>query len=172
MYQDVQIVDYLEIVNQKLARGGVFLTTQNQSKLNTMTIGWGGITHFWAKPIFIVPVRKSRYTYQLIDQAGEFTVSVPIENNLSQQLRFCGTNSGRDIDKFAAAGLTTLPGKLIQSPIIAQCELHFECKTVYKQEMDPQHLDASINERWYPDYHTLYFGEIIACYRISVESSR
>lgn len=117
MYQDVQIVDYLEIVNQKLARGGVFLTTQNQSKLNTMTIGWGGITHFWAKPIFIVPVRKSRYTYQLIDQAGEFTVSVPIENNLSQQLRFCGTNSGRDIDKFAAAGLTTLPGKLIQTPL-------------------------------------------------------
>ena len=40
MYQDVQITDYLEIVYQKLAKGGVFLTAQNQSSLNTMTIGW------------------------------------------------------------------------------------------------------------------------------------
>ena len=27
-----------------------------------MIIGWGGITFFWGKPIFIVPVRQSRYT--------------------------------------------------------------------------------------------------------------
>ncbi|HHT37715.1 MAG: flavin reductase family protein [Candidatus Wallacebacter cryptica] len=166
MYQDVQITDYLEIVYQKLAKGGVFLTAQNQSSLNTMTIGWGGITHFWAKPIFIVPVRRSRYTYDLIDSAGEFTVSVPLEADLSAQLRFCGTHSGRDVDKFQSAGITAVPGQVISTPVIAQCELHFECKTVYKQTMDPAFLDAAVQERWYPDYHTLYFGEIVACYRI------
>ena len=162
MYQDVQITDYLEIVYQKLAKGGVFLTAQNQSSLNTMTIGWGGITHFWAKPIFIVPVRRSRYTYDLIDSAGEFTVSVA-RSDLALNLDSAAPTPA-DVDKFQS--ITAVPGQVISTPVIAQCELHFECKTVYKQTMDPAFLDAAVQERWYPDYHTLYFGEIVACYRI------
>jgi flavin reductase (DIM6/NTAB) family NADH-FMN oxidoreductase RutF len=166
MYQDVPIGDYIEVVNQKLARGGVFLTAKDESRVNTMTIGWGGITRFWNKPIMIVPVRLSRYTHQLIEKAKEFTVSVPLEKNLLKQLSYCGTHSGRDENKYEATGLTPIAGKVIATPIIAQCELHFECRVVYQQTMDPEQLDLEVKERWYPDYHTMYFGEIVACYRI------
>lgn len=70
-----------------------------------MTIGWGGITFFWGKPIFIVPVRQSRYTFQLIDKAQEFTVSVPLEVDMRKALAYCGKNSGRDVNKYNEIGL-------------------------------------------------------------------
>ncbi len=130
-----------------------------------MTIGWGGITFFWGKPIFIVPVRQSRYTFQLIDKAQEFTVSVPLEVDMRKALAYCGKNSGRDVNKYNEIGLVTVPGKVVSTPIIEQCDLHFECKIVYKQTMDPTYLDQGVQEKWYPDYHTLYYGEILACYR-------
>lgn len=166
MLIEVKPTDYVNIVYARLSKGGVFLTA-NGSSLNTMTIGWGGITHFWAKPVFIVPVRQSRHTYPIIKAAGEFSVSVPIEANVKKELAFCGSKSGRDGDKFAACSLKTRPGKYINTPIITQCELHFECKTLYTQDMDPKDLDPQIDERWYPDYHTLFFGEIVGCYLLN-----
>jgi len=166
MYRDVPIEEYIQVVNQKLAKGGVFLTARHESKVNTMTIGWGGVTRFWNKPIMIVPVRVSRYTHQLLDKSNEFTVSVPLEKNLLRELSYCGTRSGRDENKYEATGLTPIAGRVVETPIIAQCELHFECNVVFRQTMDPEQLDPEIKERWYPDYHTMYYGEILACYRI------
>jgi hypothetical protein len=34
--------------------------------------------------------------------------------------------------------------------------------------MNPVHLDKNLDKALYPqkDYHTLYFGEIVACYEI------
>lgn len=114
----------------------------------------------------IVPVRLSRHTYQLLDKSKEFTVSVPLEKNLLRELSYCGTHSGRNENKYEATGLTPIPGKAVAVPIIAQCELHLECKVVYQQTIDPDYLNPEIKERWYPDYHTMYYGEIVACYRI------
>ena len=166
MYKDVQITDYIDIVHQRLSKGGVFLTAKSNSETNTMTIGWGGITYFWNKPIFIVPVRASRHTYKFIDNADEFTVSVPIDVDLKKALLFCGSRSGRDVNKYEESGLITFPGRVIETPIIKQCELHYECKIVYRQPMDPSLLCQDIEERFYPDYHTMYYGEIVSNYLI------
>lgn len=165
MHTDVQILDYMAKVHEKLARGGVFLTVKSDTAVNTMTIGWGGITNFWAKPTFIVPVRKSRHTYNIIEKVQEFTVSVPIEVDLRRELAYCGRNSGRDVNKFETTRLRTVPGKVVTTPVIEQCDLHFECRIVYKHAMDPAYLDQAIQDKWYPDYHTLYYGEILAAYR-------
>jgi len=165
MINDALIIESLPLVYQRLAKGGVFLTVKNGADVNTMTIGWGGITIFWGKPVFIVPVRESRYTFNIINSAKEFTVSVPVNVNLAKELAYCGTRSGRDGNKFTATGLTLTPGHIIDTPVITQCELHFECKIVYHQTMDPEYLDSQIKDRFYPDYHTMYYGEIVACYR-------
>ncbi|MBZ4645705.1 MAG: hypothetical protein PWP27_466 [Clostridiales bacterium] len=164
MFKDVPYDQYMTEVTQKLSSGGVFLTVKGE-KLNTMTIGWGLIGHMWGKPIFIVPVRKSRFTYGLIEKSSEFTVSIPFDG-LKKELALCGSRSGRDMDKFKEFGLTPVDGKVINTPVIEQCNLHYECKIVYKQEMQPDYLDLEYDEKWYgnKDYHTLYFGEIVACY--------
>ena len=39
-----------------------------------------------------------------------------------------GNSSGRDIDKFAAFGLTKLPAARVGPPLIAECFANLECK--------------------------------------------
>lgn len=156
---------YLNEVTHRLTNGGIFLTTKDE-KINTMIIGWGGITYYWNKPIFLVPVRASRYTHPALDSTEYFTVSIPMNSDLKKEISFCGTKSGRDFDKLKECGLTPVPGKFVPVPIIGECSLHYECKVVYKQPIDPSLLNDNINERHYKDsdYHTMFYGEIAACY--------
>ena len=163
MLRDIPYNQFILEVNQKLTSGGIFLNTIGE-KTNTMVIGWGGITVFWGKPVFIVPVRKSRYSHRQLDESGEFTISVPLDDSLKDALAFCGSKSGRDYDKFEECNITAVPTKILNTPIIEECTLHYECKVVYKQDLIPENLNKGINEKWYPDYHTLFFGEILACY--------
>jgi hypothetical protein len=54
----------------------------------------------------------------------------------------------------------------LRSPVIKTRGRHYECKIIYKSAMDPAHLEKDYDSSLYPkkDYHTLYFGEIQACY--------
>ena len=40
-----------------------------------LTIGWGSAGFFWVRPVLTAVVRFSRYTRELIEQSGVFTVS-------------------------------------------------------------------------------------------------
>ena len=68
--------------------------------------------------------------------------------------------------KFAAADLKKLPGIKIATPVIGGAGLHYECKVVFKQPMNPALLDPSLNTACYPsgDHHTIYYGLIEACW--------
>ncbi len=165
MAKDVKYNEYLKELTEQLPKGA-FLTVKSGDKLNTMTIGWGTVGVIWGKPMFVVLVRYSRYTHQLLETAEEFTVSIPVHKDLKKELAFCGTKSGRDYDKFKELNLTAEPGKVVQTPIVGECDLHYECKIVYRQTMEPALLDKNIKETSYAqnDYHVIYYGEILACY--------
>jgi flavin reductase (DIM6/NTAB) family NADH-FMN oxidoreductase RutF len=143
---------------------GAFLTVRADDRLNTMTIGWATIGFCWRKPVFMVAVRDSRHTFTIIEDAMDYTVSVPT-GDMQEEIMYCGTKSGRDGNKFGACGLKTVPGQKVLSPVIAVPGLHFECRIIFKSVMDPAYLRADV-VTLYPekDYHTLYFGEIVACY--------
>lgn len=164
MSKEVAYNQYADKITDILSKGA-FLTTNVDGKVNTMTIAWGSIGFMWGKPVFMAMIRPSRFTYECIEKTNEFTVSIPFKD-MSKALGICGSKSGRDTDKLAAANLATAPGKKISTPVIADCGLHYECKVVYKQEMVPQQLAADLQEKWYAngDYHTLYFGEILTTY--------
>lgn len=146
---------------------GAFITVKAGDKLNTMTIGWGSIGHIWQKPFIMVMVRYSRYTYELMEEAVDFSVSVPSAGELKKDLAVAGTKSGRDIDKFQECKLTAKNARLIDSPIINECDLVYECKIIYKQDMQPDNLVGEYKSKFYAndDYHVMYFGEIVACYK-------
>lgn len=146
---------------------GAFLTVKHKKRLNTMTIGWGTLGIIWAKPVFIAAVRNTRYTYSLIERESEFTVSLPALGTRRQELAFCGTNSGKDVDKFAKTGLTLRDAQQTVTPVINIPGLHFECKTLLRAPIAPELLDSSLADV-YPDkdFHTFYFGEIVAAYRL------
>jgi len=151
---------------QKMTKGGVLLTTQHEGKANTMTMGWGSLGFYWGKPVVTVPVRVSRFTHRQLAQSGVFTLSVPQGDELAQALGFCGSKSGRDMDKIQAAGLTLLPGRKVDCPVIAEGWLHLECKVASQHTLSADILSADIDSKIYggQDYHTLFMGEIVDCY--------
>src|SRR5690606_39122343 len=113
-------------------------------------------------PVFIVLVRESRYTHELLENADDFTVSIPLDDKMNKALGFCGSKSGRDYDKFKECGLNLLDGKKVNSPVIGDCQMIYECKIIYKHDMDLQLLDEVIRNKWYSSEskHTIYYGEI------------
>jgi flavin reductase (DIM6/NTAB) family NADH-FMN oxidoreductase RutF len=160
-------LDYMTIAEDAIKRikKGAFLTVKAGNALNTMTIGWAQFGWIWQKPIMMVAVRSSRHTFGIMEAAGDFTVTVP-KGGMDKAIALCGTKSGSAMDKFKAAGLETAKGMKVVSPIIKTPGYHYECKIVYKTAMDPAFLDKDYDKSLYPqkDYHTLYFGEIVACY--------
>ncbi|MEA1962006.1 MAG: flavin reductase family protein [Bacillota bacterium] len=145
---------------------GAFLTVQSDDRLNTMTIGWGSLGIAWRKPVLMVMVRYSRFTHELLENAADFTVSVPLDTAMKPALSTAGSKSGRDINKFETANLTAQPSKIVQSPVINECDLFYECKIIYQQSMDPAEMPSEIKETFYgdDDLHVMYFGEIVASY--------
>ncbi|MFW6207475.1 MAG: flavin reductase family protein [Spirochaetota bacterium] len=159
------IINSMAGTMQQMRGEGLFLTTKNE-KTNTMIIGWGGINVYFRRPIFIVPVRLSRYTHELIEASTHFTVSVPRSGELTKAIEFCGSKSGRDYDKFAECNLTPVPGRETDVPVVGECRLHYECQIIYKQHMQSDKLNPNIDAEVYPNsvYHSFYFGQIVACY--------
>lgn len=145
---------------------GVFLTTKTKDQVNTMTIAWGNIGFMWKKPIFTVMVRKSRHTHQMLKETNEFTVSFPINSDMRKELSYCGAVSGLDVDKIKDCKLDLIAGQKVETPIIGNCSLHYECKIIGRQELLKDTLAKNIEESAYAngDFHTLYYGEIVACY--------
>lgn len=162
-------IDYMEGAEKGMAqiKEGVFLTVKSPDALNTMTVGWTTIGYCWRKPIMMVAVRRSRHTFNIIEEAADFTVSIP-SSDMRNEIAFCGSKSGRDYDKFKECALTLAPSQKVSSPIIDTPGIHYECRIVYKSAMDPLFLDEKYERTIYSDkdYHTLYFGEILDCYVI------
>jgi flavin reductase (DIM6/NTAB) family NADH-FMN oxidoreductase RutF len=160
-------LNYMSIAeeNLKKIRKGAFLTVKAGDALNTMAIGWATFGFIWQKPVMMVAVRSSRYTFGIMEAAEDFTVSVPT-GDMAKEIAFCGSKSGRDLDKFKMCNLETVRGSRVVSPIIKTPGHHYECKIIYKSAMNPAYLDKNYEANLYPqkDYHTLYFGEILACY--------
>ena len=117
-------------------------------------------------------VRYTRDTYEMLENGSEFTISVPLENDLKKELAYCGTVSGRDEDKIKACHFTLLDPRIINTPVIGECELHYECKVIYKQAMEPGMVPIDVKQRFYSNhnYHVIYYGEIVDSYLIKGEN--
>jgi flavin reductase (DIM6/NTAB) family NADH-FMN oxidoreductase RutF len=161
----VDYKDYAGEIIRAYQEDRVLLVSRDKAgSLNVMAIGWGTLGIIWRKPVFMILVRPSRYTYKFIEESGEFTVNV-MPPGLKEVVMYCGTVSGRDQDKFKEKHLSPIPSSKIKVPIIQEGVLHFECKVIYKNDMVPSELEKSIIPVLYPkgDFHRLYAGEILAC---------
>ena len=173
MKRNINVWDYAGKILEETGKG-VLLTTACGDKVNSMTIGWGTLGIEWSKPIFTVFVRESRFTKQMLEENGEFTINVPLNGCDKNILSVCGTKSGRDMDKIKELGLTLEAGETISVPGIKELPLTLECKVIYKQDQDPDRVNEENTQRYYPrneqfpqgDYHTAYYGQILAAYII------
>jgi len=177
MKKNVDAFDYAGHICKAMKKG-ILLTTKAGEQVNTMTIGWGKIGIEWNKPVFIAYVRETRFTKEMLERNGEFTVNIPYGEFDSSILGYCGKRSGRDTDKIRDLGLSLVDSELVAVPGIRQLPLTLECRVIYKQKQNLTVLSKEINERFYPkldesgfqDYHIAYYGEIVNAYLIQAEN--
>jgi len=131
--REVDFADVIEALYRQTnfqAEGhGVLLTSIGRDgRANVMTVGWGLYGWFYQDhPVAVVAVRPACHTFKLLDEVGEFVLCVPTEQ-IADAVAFCGTESGRDHDKFREAALTPVRSLRVRPVSIAECPIHVECR--------------------------------------------
>ena len=174
--KEIDVIEYLPTIMGELKKG-VLLNTKSGNKINTMTISWGQTGIEWGKMLFTVYVRHGRFTHKQIEDSKEFTVSIPLDRkSTAKAIAYCGSKTGKDINKFADTGLTALDGISVNSPAIKELPITLECKVIYHQEQTAENIPQDIIKSCYPqdipsenpmanrDFHTVYYGEIVNAY--------
>ncbi len=119
-------------------------TYDKNAKANVMTASWGGICCS-QPPCVAVSLRKATYTYSNIVARKAFTISIPSEKQVKEADYF-GMVSGRDVDKFAATGLTAARSDLVDAPYVKEFPLIIECRLAHTIELG---------------LHTQFVGEVL-----------
>ena len=150
------------MVLNAIKMGGVFISCGNGKKINIMDSDWGTLGRMWNRDVFILPVRKKKYSHELISKNKSFVVNIPTHDMANQLIR-CSNMSGREINKFEVLGFNPEPAMRVNSVGISECIMQLECKVVYTSEMRESKLNPTIARDMYVnrEYHTLFFGEII-----------
>ena len=177
--REINIFDYAGEIFKNLPRG-ILLTSEAEDCTNAMTIGWGTVGIEWGVPIFTAYVRKSRFTYELIERTGEFTVCIPYgdkyEKELNKIIGLCGSKSGRDLDKLAKVGAHIVYADEVRPPAIKELPLTIECRVVFQNDQPVKNISDKFakfypekvaeNGEKYFDEHVAYYGEILKSYII------
>jgi flavin reductase (DIM6/NTAB) family NADH-FMN oxidoreductase RutF len=106
----------------------VLLTTARRGRSNVMTMSWHTMIDF-EPPIVGCIVSNRNYSFAALRSTRECVINIPTVE-LAKQVIGCGNTSGRELDKFAAFGLTRLPAARVAAPLIAECYANLECGVV------------------------------------------
>lgn len=110
----------------------------DKENANIITIAWTGIVNS-EPPLVYVSVRPTRYSYEIIKRTGEFCINLPDEK-LVWAADYCGTKSGKNVDKFKEAHLTKEECQCIGCPAIQECPISLECKVKEIKELGSHHM--------------------------------
>lgn len=145
----------------KIGKEWALITAGTKDRANTMTVSWGGVGVLWGKNVVYIFVRDSRYTKEFIDNNDFFSMTF-LSEDYRDALNYCGSHSGRDADKFTAAGLTLSTRHSI--PFVDEGNFVMLCQKMAAVKItDDTFCFPELKEKWYADgdMHTMYVGEII-----------
>jgi flavin reductase (DIM6/NTAB) family NADH-FMN oxidoreductase RutF len=114
-------------------------------KPNIISLAWVG-TVSSAPPAVSIGVRPERFSHGLIVDVGEFVINLPRSDQV-QIVDYCGNVSGRNVDKWAACGLTAAPANKVRTPLIAECPVALECRVMHRLPLGA---------------HDLFIGEVLS----------
>ena len=104
----------------------VLLTTARKGRANVMALSWHMMVEF-EPPLVACVVSSADYSFAALRATRECVIAIPALQ-LAPKVVQIGNCSGRDLDKFAAFGLTALPAKRVAPPLVAECFANLECK--------------------------------------------
>ncbi len=139
----------------------MLITAGDSTAFNTMTASWGGFGVLWNKNVCFVFVRPSRYTYEFIENGTTLSLSF-FDESYRDTLKFCGSKSGRDVNKAEVCGLTPF---LTEAGGISfeEARLVLTCKKLYAADLNAdQFLDPDLLRNYQSgDFHRVYVCEIL-----------
>jgi flavin reductase (DIM6/NTAB) family NADH-FMN oxidoreductase RutF len=141
-------VETSEAINRKYPEWVFQLVTVGEKgRPNAMPAGW--CTFCSGEPVMMaVSVAFERYSHELMENSREFVLALPNQEQ-KEAVYYCGTNSGREVDKFKETELETTPGIEVEAPLIEDSVACYECRKAGS-------LDTGD--------HTIYAGEVVAAH--------
>lgn len=144
----------------QIGKGALLSVVRADGAVNTMTVSWGQSGVLWNRDICTVYVRPQRYTYGFCEEAEIFTLSF-LSDEKRDALSFCGTKSGRDVDKFKECGLKYEIKN--GACVLSDAKVTLVLKKLYAQNMECDcFLEKSpLSNYKSDDFHRIYTCEII-----------
>lgn len=149
----------LENITRLFAKDWALITAGNEQAANTMVGGWGGAGYMWKKPVVSCVIRPQRYTFEFVEREDRLTLCF-LPEEYRAALTLCGKESGRDMDKFAAAGLT--PAFYEGVPFVAESRLVIVGRKLYADDLKKECFIDKGPLRYYEagDFHRVYICEV------------
>jgi flavin reductase (DIM6/NTAB) family NADH-FMN oxidoreductase RutF len=142
----------------------MLITAGNMDSFNTMTASWGGLGVLWNKNVATIYIRPQRYTLQFVEENEFFTLSF-FDEAYRDVLRYCGSHSGREVDKIKETGIVPFETEN-GSVAFKEARMVVECKKVYADRIREKYItDNVVKSLIYQaeDYHYFFIGEITGC---------
>ena len=160
-FKEISADEFNANVTRLIGSEWMLITAGTKDYYNTMTAAWGGIGFLWNMPVVFTFVRPQRFTFEFTEKHPTFTLSF-FEKEYKKALSYCGTKSGRDVDKAKETGLSVLE---TESGNIAfeQASIIIESTKLYFDDIKKANfIIPEIDKKVYPleDYHRMYIGRI------------
>lgn len=89
-------------------------------------------------------------TLRNVEATGEFTVNM-VSHDLAEAMNLTSGRYGPEVDEFALAGLTAVPGTRVAAPMVAEAKANLECRVTQLVGVGVPPMNA-----------TLVIGEVVA----------
>jgi flavin reductase (DIM6/NTAB) family NADH-FMN oxidoreductase RutF len=163
MFKEISINKLQENPFHLIGKQWMLITAGTMDSFNTMTAAWGTFGFLWNLPVTQIYVRPQRHTYDFMEKNDFYTLSF-FDRSHKNILTYCGSHSGKEIDKVKETGLVPLETSL-GNIYFEQARLVIECKKIYYEDIQPENFVDRLIQRNYPnkDYHRMYTGKVINC---------
>jgi len=117
------------------------------NKINITPIGW--FTLCSSEPrCWAICLYKKHYSHKVISETKEFVLCLP-SHKQKNDILYCGSVHGHNVDKLKNCRLKTIPSKIINTPILEGSVAAYECRVI-----------KSI----ITGDHTIFIGKIVESY--------
>lgn len=148
---------------ERIGKGWLLVAAGDEAASNFMTVSWGALGIWWGHDAATIYIRQSRFTKEFLDKAETFTISA-LGEGYKKEMGYAGSHSGREGNKWQAAGLTPAPAEGTVG--VAEADVILVCRKLLRQDLPTSSfIDGTAEKRWYSgadegNIHAMYIGAI------------
>ncbi|MFR9649316.1 MAG: flavin reductase [Rikenellaceae bacterium] len=165
-FEQISINDLDDSYTRMLSKDWGVVSAGDKESFNSMTISWGALGNVWGKATVMIFIRPDRYTHKFVEKQDRVSITF-FGGAHKDDLRYLGSNSGRDGDKISKTSLISVftPSGL---PTYQQAEIIIEGRKLYKTSLKKgEFSDKELEKKQHGEglYHDAYFYEVERVWR-------